>query len=161
MRSGADWGGLSSVCLSVTIMIGESTFLSRGLHSFRPGGAPFRRFQTRGSFDELVHRWSFHPIFRDFICAGFRRRLPSTWAPVRMDHFTSKTGPGRGVPLGGSLGIQGNRCHPRGMRNLKPRLLSLEWGGAATPRAMNFLREERGWLGRSVLCLSVCLSVCL
>ena len=28
----------------------------------------------------------------------------------------------------------------------------LEWGGAARPRDENFLREERGWLGRSVLC---------
>ena len=47
------------------------------------------------------------------------------------------------------------------MRNLKPRLTSLEWGGAATPRDMNFLREERGWLGRSVLCVCVCVSVTL
>ena len=125
------------------------------MHSFWPGGAPFRRFHTRGSFDELAHRCSVHPILRDFICAGFRRRLPSSWDRVGMGYFASKTGPGRGVPLGGSLGIQGNRCHPRGMRNLKPRLLSLEWGGAATPRAMNFLRGERGWLGVSVLCLSV------
>jgi hypothetical protein len=37
----------------------------------------------------------------------------------------------------------------------------LEWGGApgGTPRDANFLREERGRLGRSVLRLLACLSV--